>query len=36
VIALMGFYSSPSKISTFQISQKCAGKQLSYQARKFS
>jgi hypothetical protein len=30
VIGLMGFYSSPSKISAFQISQKSAGKQLRY------
>jgi hypothetical protein len=34
VIALMGFYSSPSKVPAFQISQKSAGKQLSHQARK--
>jgi hypothetical protein len=30
MIALMGFYSSPSKISAFSISQKSAGKYLSY------
>jgi hypothetical protein len=30
VIALMGFYPSPSKISAFSISQKSAGKYLSY------
>jgi hypothetical protein len=34
VIALMGFYSSPSKISALQISQKSARKQPSHQARK--
>jgi hypothetical protein len=34
VNALMGFYSSPSRISAFQISKKSAGKQPSYKARK--